>query len=239
VGSVMTVFRKEMRAYLVSPIPYVFVVIFAAFMALWVFFVREFFLQRQATMDSFFGVLPFAFIFIVPSITMRLWSEEARAGTLETLMTMPVKAWHLVAGKFLAAWALLAVCLVATAPIVVTIASRGDLDMGPVWGGYLGALFMGGALLALGMWVSALTRHQMVAFLVTMIAGFVLVAVTGMAAEKAQSGVGSVIEQVSVAARYKSMGRGVVDLRDLVYFVTFTSFFLYLNAQAVENRRYR
>ena len=162
----LSVYRKEMRSYLTSPIPYVLVIIFTVFMAWWFFFLDDFFLYRQARMESFFGVLPWVFIFLVPAISMRLWSEESRGGTLETLLTLPVRSWQIVLGKFLAAWTLLLFCLVATLAIPITVANLGDLDWGPVVGGYLGALLLGGALLALGVWVSALTAHQIVAFLV-------------------------------------------------------------------------
>jgi ABC-2 type transport system permease protein len=234
----LTVYRKEMRAYLVSPIPYVLAVIFTAFMSWWFFDLRDFFLSRTATMDSFFVMVPWAFIFLVPAITMRLWSEEVRGGTVETLLTMPVRAWHLVAGKFLSAWTLLLVCLALTLPIAYTVSSLGDLDWGPVVGAYLGTLLMGGALLALGLWISALTQHQIVAFLLTMICGFFLI-VIGSVAGQGAGGLGAFLERLSIASRFEALGRGVIDLRDLLYFVTFTFFFLYLNTRAVENRRYR
>jgi len=233
-----SVYRKEMRAYLVSPIPYVVAFIFTAFMAWWFFFLNDFFLYRQATMDRFFVILPYVFIFLVPAISMRMWSEEARAGTLETLLTMPVKSWQLVLGKFLSAWTLLFFCLLLTFPVPLTVSLLGDLDWGPVLGGYLGALLLGGALLALGVWISALTAHQIVAFLLAGILAFVLV-ILGFVASRVEGGLANFLEQLSVSSRYESMGRGVVDLRDILYFVCFTGFFLYLNAMAIENGRYR
>ncbi|MHC5010833.1 MAG: ABC transporter permease subunit [Planctomycetota bacterium] len=232
-----TVYRKEMRGYLVGPIPYVFAIIFTAFMAVWFFDLENFFLHRTATLDRFFGVIPWVFIFLVPAITMRLWSEEVRGGTIEGLLTLPVRSWQLVMGKFLSAWTLLLFCLVATLPIAFTVSHLGDLDWGPVWGGYCGTMLLGGALLALGLWISALTGHQIVAFLITMVAGFMLVIIGYMAPRAGD--LGPLFESLSVGSRFQSMGRGVIDLRDLIYFVTFTVFFLYMNAQAVENRRYR
>jgi len=233
-----TVYRKEMRSYFVSPIPYVLIVIFVAFMGWWFFSQREFFLIARASLDPLFVVVPWVLVFLVPAITMRLWSEEARGGTLETLLTVPIRPWQLVGGKFLSAWTLLLVCLLATIGVPVSVALLGDLDWGPVIGGYLGALFVGAALLALGLWISALTAHQIVAYLITMVLGFVLVILRGVASDIG-GGLGTFVERLSVASRYDALGRGVVDLRDLVYFVSFAAFFLYLNAQAVENRRYR
>ncbi|MFV1959425.1 MAG: ABC transporter permease subunit, partial [Planctomycetota bacterium] len=162
-----TVYRKEMRAYLVSPIPYVLIIIFTAFMGWWFFDSRGFFLMRRASMETFFGISPWIFLFLVPAISMRLWSEESRAGTLEALQTAPVRSWQLVGGKFLSAWTLLLICLVATLPVPITVAILGDLDWGPVIGGYLGMMFLGAALLGLGLWISSLTNHQIVAFLIT------------------------------------------------------------------------
>lgn len=234
----LSVYRKEMRSYLTSPIPYVLIVIFTVFMAWWFFFLGDFFLYRQARMENFFGVLPWVFIFLVPAISMRLWSEEARAGTMETLLTLPVTSTQVVVGKFLAAWTLLLFCLVATLAIPITVSNLGALDWGPVVGGYLGALLLGGALLAMGVWVSALTAHQIVAFLVAGVLSFVLV-ILGLVASRVGGFLGGAFEQLSVASRYDSLGRGVVDLRDLLYFVSFMGFFLYLNAVTVENGRYR
>lgn len=235
----VSVLRKELRSYFISPIPYVLIVIFVAVMALIYFNFSYFWVLRRASLESFFRAIPLVFILLVPGITMRLWSEEARAGTLETLMTAPVRSWQLVAGKFLSSWILLGVCLLCTLGIAITVASLGDLDWGPVAGGYLGAFLMGGALLALGLWISSLTSHQIVAYLLTALGIFVLVIVLPYAAGELEGAGRDFLEQLSVSGHYSAMGRGVLDLRDILYFVTFTVFFLYLNSQAVENRRYR
>ena len=122
------VYRKEMRTYLISPIPYVLVIIIAAFSAWFFFLAGGFFVRRTASLEEFFSVLPWVFLLVVPAITMRLWSEEARGGTLETLMTSPMRAGEIVLGKFLSAWTLLGLCLLATLPIPITVAALGDLD---------------------------------------------------------------------------------------------------------------
>jgi ABC-2 type transport system permease protein len=230
----LAVYRKEMRAYLVSPIPYLFVAIFAAVVSWWFFWQTNFFLLKLAKVDGMLRFIPWAFVFTVPAVTMRLWSEEFRGGTFETLLTMPVRPRHLVLGKFFAAWTVLGVCLLSTAGIPVTVASIGDLDMGPVWGGYLGALLMGAAFLALGQWVSGLTRNQIVAFLVALVACFVLVML-----DQFGDSVGAWAEQLSVSSHFRSITRGVVDVRDLAYFASFIVFFLYLNAESIDNRRHR
>ena len=237
----MTVYRKELKAYLVSPIPYVFLIIFTAFMAYMFFWYADgqFFVRGKATLEmGFFDLLPWVLVFLVPAISMRLWSEESRTGTLEQLMTLPVRTYSLVLGKFLAAWTLLLAALVLTLPIAITVSSLGDLDWGPVWGGYLGALLYGGALLALGVWISALTGHQIVAFLITLVVGVALIMIQFVGGTS-KSGLAELFDQLSLATHYDSMERGVIDLRDLVYFLSVTGLFLYLNVQTVENRRVR
>jgi ABC-2 type transport system permease protein len=244
-SNVASVYRKEMRAYLVSPIPYILVALFA--LALGYFFFEgiedlrllSFWLLSAASMENLFRCIPLGFAVLVPAVTMRLWSEEYRAGTVESLRTLPVTAGSLVLGKFLSAWTLLAACLVVTLPITITVANLGDLDMGPVWGGYLGALFLGAALLALGLWLSSVTRHQIVAFLLTLGAGVLLCLVFSVIAAKTPGWLGDALEAVALDSRYASLGRGVLELRDLVYFASLTAFFLYLNAEVVANRRYR
>jgi len=235
--SAFTVYRKELRAYLVSPIPYVAAIIFTVVMA-WLFFYgsdNQFFVIGKATLQSFFGLIPWILLFLVPAIGMRLWSEEVRGGTLEALMTLPVPTWSLVVGKFLAAWTILLICLVLTLPTPFTVSGLGDLDWGPVMGGYLGALLFGGALLSLSVWISALTRHQIIAFLITLVIGFGLIIIQWLGAP----GGGSIFSGISLRSHYDALGRGVIDFRDLLYFASFTGFFLYLNVQAIDNRRYR
>jgi len=235
------VYRKELRAYFTSPIPYIFMALFAAYMSLHFFFddERSFFLYDKAEMyGGFFFQLERVLIVLVPIVGMGQWSAEFGRGTIETLMTLPVRTSALAIGKFLSAWTLIFVCLAATVTIPITVASLGDMDWGPVLTGYLGAFLFCGALLALGVWVSSLTRHQIVAFVLTLVAGVVFVGMYEFA-DKVGSFFGPVCEKLSLASHYQSMGRGVIDLRDVAYFVSFIAFFLYLNTQTVENRRYR
>jgi len=239
----LSVFRKELRSTLVSPIPYILVVIFAlglSYVFFWGLDARSpsFWLLSTASVAGLFDCIPIAFAILVPALTMRGWSEEIRGGTIEMLCTLPVTSGALVLGKFLSAWTLLAGCLLATLPIVLTVDALGDLDWGPVWGGYLGALFLGAALLSLGLWISALTRHQIVAFLVTLFVGLLLCSFMTQIAQGAAETWRALLQQVALDARFESLGRGVLELRDLLYFASFTTFFLYLNAETVDNRRY-
>jgi ABC-2 type transport system permease protein len=236
---VTAVYRKEIRSYLVSPIPYVLLVIFSLFVTWYVFDHRLFFLFRQANLESLFESLPYAFTLVVPAIAMRLWSEETRGGTIETLMTFPARSRHLVLGKFLAAWTVIAACLASTAAVGVTVGSLGDLDGGPLWGGYLGAMLLGGAFLALGQWLSGLTRNQIVALLLGLVVCAAMSVGLEYVSETTSGAVADVAADLSISARFRSIGRGVVDLRDVAYFLSFIGFFLYLNSESLENRRHR
>lgn len=234
---VFAVFRKEMKVYLVSPIPYLLAAVFTAFATYQVFENAYFLLLRQANLDGFFNALPLMLILVVPALAMRLWSEELRGGTFETLLTFPVRTRHLVLGKWLAAWVVIAFCLAATSGLAITAATLGDLDGGPAVGGYLGAWLMGGAFLAAGLWMSSLTGNQIVAFLLTAVVCLAFTLVEGLA-EKVEAGAFTAfLERISITSHFRAIGRGVVDLRDIAYFVSFIAFFLYLNVETVENRR--
>ncbi len=236
-----SIYRKEMRAYFTSPIPYIFMALFAGIMA-WRFFFDDdtaFFVFDKADMArGFFYRLERWLIVLVPAVSMGQWSTEVDRGTIETLLTLPIRTSSLVLGKFLAAWTLVGICLLATATIPISVSSIGDMDWGPVLGGYAGAFLFCGALLAVGVWISARSRHQIVSFVLTLVVGMVFVAMYELA-EKAGSTFGPILEQLSLVSHYQAIGRGVLDLRDLAYFGSMIALFLYLNAQSVENRRYR
>ena len=238
---IAAVYRKEMRAYFASPIPYFVIALFAGYMA-YRFFMQDetaFFIYDRADMyRGFFFGFETVLVILVPLIGMRLWASEYNAGTIETLVTLPVRTSSLVIGKFLGGWTLVLVCFLATAPIPITVSYLGDLDWGPVHGGYLGGFLFCGAMLALATWVSSLTRHQILAAVLTGAIGFVFIAMYTWST-KLGSVAGPISEQLSLVSHYQAMGRGVIDLRDVLYFASFMVFFLYLNVQSVENRRYQ
>ena len=235
----VAVYRKELKAYFVSPIAYIVIAVFVGYLAYQFFWDREFFFLKKADLNAgLFFQLERVLVFLVPLIGMRLWSSEYFGGTIETLMTLPLRTGALVLGKFSAALTLLLVCFIGSAGLPITVSLLGDLDWGPVIGGYAGAFLFCAALLALGLWVSSLTSHQLIAALVTVLLGGMFVAMYEFS-NKVGGALGSVLEQLSLATHYQAMGRGVIDLRDVVFFLTFTLFFLYLNTQTVENRRYR
>lgn len=173
-SEVFAVYRKEMRGYFASPVPYFVIPLFAMFMAYWFFFRDEtaFFLYKKAEMyRGFFFQFERVLTVLVAIIGMGQWSTEFNRGTIETLMTLPVRTTSLVIGKFLSAWTLVFACFLATGAIPITVDSLGELDWGPVHGGYLGAFLFCGALLALAVWVSSLTQHQILAFALTALIG--------------------------------------------------------------------
>lgn len=240
----LTVARREFRAYWDSPIAYVFLTVFLIASAF--LFFDEFFARKIADVSALFGVLPLLFLFLVPLVTMRLWAEERRTGTEELLLTFPLRIRDAVIGKFLAAWALLAVALALTLPIVATVAwlsgggSSPGLDLGPVAGGYLVALLMGGAYLAIGLFMSSATQHQIVAAVLTLavlgalwVIGmpFVIAALPGWARPWA--------EVIALGSHFRAVARGLIDLRDVVYYATIIALFLGLNGILVDARRWK
>jgi ABC-2 type transport system permease protein len=228
-----------MRAYLVSPIPYLLAAVFAVFTAWFVFDQRYFLVLGQAKLESLFDAFGKGMMVLCPALAMRLWAEEVRAGTVETLMTLPARPIHLVLGKWLAATTVLAGCLLATLGVPITAAILGDVDVGPIVGGYLGGVLMGGAFLALGLWLSTLTRNQIVAFVLGLAACGFLVFLEEVVAKLGAGPAFEVMNAVATTTHFRAIGRGVLDFRDVLYFASFIGFFLYLNVESVHDRRWR
>ncbi len=233
----LAVFRREVRSLFVGPIPYLVIALFGGVACWYVIHQRLFFVLRQANLDPLFNFLPLLFAFFVPAIAMRMWSEEIRGETLEPLLTSPLRTRHAVLGKFLAGLLVVALCLLSTFSLVVTTASLGDLDAGAVTGGYLGALLMGAAYLSVGLWLSSKTRNQIVAFLLGLVICFFWTMIDGLGASSPSGSLGALLSDLSISGRFRSIAQGVLDLRDLAFFLSVTAFFLYLNVESIENRR--
>jgi ABC-2 type transport system permease protein len=228
--------KKEFRAAFTSPVAYAYLVVFLAFTS-WFFF-RAFFVLGIATLRGFFGLLPWTLVFLLPALTMRLWSEERKLGTLEVLLTWPVRERDAVLGKFLGGVGLLAVSLAGTLPIAFTVFSLGSPDRGPVLAGYLGLLLFGAAGLAVGIYASALTENQIVAYIAGVAMTFALFAAGEDFVLMAAPGfLVPLLSGVGLGAHYWSIGRGVIDSRDLLYFAAVTFFFLYLTVRRLQARR--
>ncbi|MEW6776615.1 MAG: ABC transporter permease [Bdellovibrionota bacterium] len=238
-SGVWTVFRKEFRLYFNSPIAYILLALFTAFCAWWFFFFTPFFIIDQAETRYLFGVLPFVFLFLVPAVAMRLWAEEKKLGTIELLLTLPLRDGEIVLGKYLAALAFLAVALALTFTIPVSVAWLGDPDMGPIWGSYVGSLLLAGAYLAIGSFASAITRDQIIAFVVGLSCCTALYLV-GIAASNSgilPASISHFLAFLGLSTHFESISRGVIDTRDVIYYLSVISFFLYLTALVLRRVR--
>ena len=238
--NVAAIFKKELRSYFASPLGYVFIIFYLLVSNGFFFFIQDFFRAGQASMRPFFMTLPWIFLFFVPAVTMRLWVEERKVGTLEMLLTMPLREAEVVLGKFLAGLAFLALTLACTLTIPLSIGLLGRPDWGVIVGSYVGALFLGAAYLAIGLWVSSLTESQVVAFIVS-VAVIFLFLVAGIAPEwaGATGPAAAVLGYLSLLTHFQNILRGVLDSRDAVYYVLVVAFFLYLNVKNIEARKWR
>jgi len=241
-GRVMAICRRELRAYFTTPLAYVFIVIFLALNGATTFYFGGLFDRGQADLQPMFAFHPWLYLFLVPAVAMRLWAEERKSGTLELMMTLPVSTTQAVIGKFLAAWTFVAIALALTFPTWITVSYLGDPDHGVIVASYFGSFLMAGAYLAIGGFVSALTRNQVIAFVVGAAATFlfmmsglelVLSAFRGWAPPF----VVDLVQSLSFLAHYDSIVRGVVDLRDLVFFLSVMGIFLFANAVTVDLKR--
>jgi ABC-2 type transport system permease protein len=228
---------KEFRSYFHSPIAYIYLVVFIAFTS-WFYF-RGFFVMNTATMRGFFSLMPWTFLFLIPAVTMRLWAEEKKLGTMEVLMTWPVREHEAVLGKYFAGLGLLLVSLLLTLPLTATVFLVGGPDPGPVLTGYLGLVLMGGAYLAIGLFASSLTENQIVAFIFGVIMTFALFIVgEDFIIVAAPGWLAPILNFLGLGAHFSSIGRGVIDSRDVIYYLSVIFFFLYLNVRRIESRKW-
>ncbi len=234
--------KRELVSYFTSPVAYVFLVIFLLLTGFFTFTVGNFFSRGEANLISFFTWHPWLYLVLVPAIGMRVWSEERRSGTMELLLTLPVNPWEAILAKYLASWIFLAIALALTFPVVVTVNLLGAPDNGQIVAGYLGSLFLSGAYLALTCMTSAMTRNQVVAFILSVVLCLFLILagfnpVTDMLTRWASPAVVEVVAAFSVLTHYDSFQKGVVDLRDLVYFFSLIGFALFATALIIRNHR--
>jgi len=231
---IKALFLRELRSYFATPVAYVFIVIFLLLMGTFTFYLGGFYERGQADLSGFFNYHPWLYLFLVPAISMRLWAEERKSGSIELLMTLPVTAWQAVLGKFLAAWAFTGIALFLTFPIWITVNYLGSPDNGAIFAAYVGSFLMAGGFLAIGSCLSAVTRNQVIAFVITVVvcfgfllAGFpmVLDMFSGWAPQALIDGVAS----LSFLTHFASIKKGVIDFRDLVYFALVIGAFLYAN----------
>jgi ABC-2 type transport system permease protein len=218
------IFRKEFKGYFASPIAYIVIAIFLIITG-WFFF-TTFFLYRQAELRNFFSLLPIIWSFIIPAVTMRLFSEEFNTGSYELLLTMPVSAPEVIIGKFLSAAAFIAIMLFPTLAYAISISFIGDLDWGPVVGGYIGAFLLGATFSSIGLFASSLTRNQIIAFIIAMILCFTLALLDKMLFFLPES-VLSVFLFLGADYHFQNIAKGIIDSRDILYFLSVCFVMLY------------
>ena len=239
--NILIISERELTAYFVTPVATVFIVIFLVLQGALTFNLGQFFDRGQADLNPFFTFVPWVFLLLVPAITMRLWAEERRLGTIELLLTLPITQAQAVLGKFLAAWAFCAIALLLTFPFVITVNLLGRPDNGVIASGYVGSLLVAGAFLSVGSALSALTKNQVIAFVLAVAVCFIFAVasypvVTDFLSRNTPV-LADIARRIAVIDRFQDFTRGVVSVRDLIFFATFIGFWLYLNAVLVEQRK--
>jgi len=223
------VFRRELKSYFATPLAYVFIVIFLVLSAVFTFQVGGFFERGQADLQPFFRWHPWLYLVLIPAISMRMWAEERNSGSIELLMTLPITLWQAVVGKFLAAWVFAGVALALTFPIWITVNYLGSPDNGAIVAGYVGSFLMAGGFLAIGTCLSAATRNQVIAFITAALVGFVRDVLPQTLVDA--------IASLSFYSHFEAISKGVIDLRDLVYFVALIVFWLTATALVLDMKK--
>jgi ABC-2 type transport system permease protein len=232
----IAILRREFRAYFNSPVAYFVIAIFLVMVG--VLFFIPFFSQDRVSMRDFFSLVPFLLVFFGPAITMRLISEERRSGTIELLITMPVKDMDVILGKFFASLGLFLVALLLTLPYAFSVSRFGNLDWGPVMGGYFGLVMIGGAYLSLGLLASSWTENQIVAFVIALFLSMFFLMVDRFIAFLPNAAA-PFVEYLSFNAHFRNAARGMIDSRDVVFFLSFMTLSLFLAFRSLESRRWR
>ncbi|MFN7702018.1 MAG: ABC transporter permease [Deltaproteobacteria bacterium] len=232
----LTIASRQFRSYFNGPVAYIVICLLLGVIGF--FFWSPFFLAGRASVRQVFTLIAYCVTFAGPALTMGLLAEEKRSGTLELLITMPIREAEVIVGKFLAALGLWAVCLACTLPIPFAVSSLGDLDWGPVWSGYLGILLMGGAILAIGLMFSSFTDNQIVSFFLSLGVTFVFALLLGWMMPFMSGTVASIADFLSFMSHLESLARGVIDSRDVIYFLSITGFALMVAFRALESRRW-
>lgn len=241
-SNIWVIFKRELAGYFTTPIAYIFMIIFVFLSGIFAFYIGNFFDRGQADLFPFFTFHPWLYLFLIPALAMRLWAEERKGGTIELLLTMPITMPQAVLGKFLAAWAFTAIALTLTFPIWITVNYLGDPDNGIIFASYIGSLLMAGAFLAIGSCISAITRNQVIAFVVSAVICLLFVLsghplVLDFFSAWAPEMIVSAISSFSFLTHFDAISKGVIDIRDIIYFVSLIAFWLYTNAVLIEYKK--
>lgn len=236
------IFKRELGSYFSTPLAYIFIVIFLVLAAVFTFYLGGFYESGQADLNAFFNFHPWLYLFLVPAVAMRLWAEERKSGTIELLMTLPVSRSDMVLGKFLAAWVFIGIALLLTFPIIITVNYLGSPDNGAIFTGYLGSWLLAGGYLAIGSCMSALTKNQVIAFIVSVVSCFIFIVsgfslwldlFTGWAPQWLLDAIAS----LSFLIRFDAISKGVLDLRDLLYFISLMAVWLLATAIVIDLKK--
>jgi ABC-2 type transport system permease protein len=241
-GNIKAVAKRELIGYFSSPVAYVFLVIYLLLDGFFTFMVSSFFEQGQATLVPFFMWQPWFFLVLVASVGMRLWSEERRLGTIELLLTMPITSWQAIVGKFLASWVFLALALLLTFPLVITVNYLGSPDNGVIFCSYFGCLLMAGGYLAVSCMTSAITRNQVISFILSLVIGLLLILagwppVTKTLSQWAKPWLVDGVAAISVMTHFNTFQKGVLDSRDVIFFLSLIGFCLFSTGVILRGHR--
>ena len=240
--NIVVIFKRELGSYFATPVAYVFIVIFLIMSGALTFYLGNYFERGQADLSPFFVYHPWLYLFLVPAIAMRLWAEERKTGSIELLMTLPISIGQSVTGKFLAAWIFIGIALLLTFPIWLTANYLGKPDNGVIFAAYLGSYLMAGGFLAIGSCISAMTKNQVIAFIITVVICFLFLLagsplVLNFFKALVPQNIVDAISSLSFLTHFASLAKGVIDLRDIIYFVSLIGFWLYANAIIVEMKK--
>jgi len=241
-NGVIAVLKRELRSYFATPIAYVFIVIFLMLAGVFTFYFGGFYESGQADLTSFFYWHPWLYLFLVPALSMRLWAEERKSGSIELLMTLPLEVWQAVVGKFLASWLFTGIAIALTFPLWITVNYLGDPDNGVIVAAYIGSFLMAGGFLAVGTCISAATKNQVIAFILSVVACFLLLAagvefVQDVFSAWAPQWLVDGLASLSFQTHFDYISKGVIDLRDLVYFALLIGMALYANTIVLELKK--